>query len=162
MAIAQRTIFPVKKPWLHISAGLIWSGVGYVLGAYAYDWLLPLAWRTTLWYLSGGIVLAALIYLSGFSRLVKNNIQRIEELPAERPSLFRFQRWTSYPLVVFFVSLGIYLRKFSPVPKPLLGSMYIGIGGGLFSSSIHYYLHLWKKYRPPSIEFQNAERKERS
>jgi hypothetical protein len=142
----KRPVFPVKKPWLHLCAGLMWTSVGLMLGSYAYDWLTSLNWRAMLFFSTVGVILSVLIYLFGFSRLAKNNIQRIEEISADRPSLFRFQRWTSYPMVIFFISLGIYLRKFSPVPKPLLGSMYIGIGGGLFSSSVHYYLHLWKEH----------------
>jgi hypothetical protein len=45
------------------------------------------------------------------------------------------------------ISLGIFLRKYSPIPKPLLAILYIGIGGGLFFSS-YWYFHtlydLWK------------------
>jgi hypothetical protein len=37
------------------------------------------------------------------------------------------------------ISLGIYLRVYSPIPKPALAIFYIGIGGSLFLSSLHYY-----------------------
>jgi hypothetical protein len=139
-------VFLVPKQWLYLLSGLMWSGVGIVLGSYAYDWLHILPGKAVLLWTLPGIILACLIYFFGFSRLAKQNIRRIQELPENRPSLFCFQKWSSYPLIVFMISLGLYLRIYSPVPKPILGTMYIGIGGGLFSSSIHYYAYLKKNY----------------
>lgn len=140
------TLFRVPKQWLYFLAGLMWSSVGVVLGTYAYDWLCVLPAKAILTWTLPGVFLASLIYFFGFSRLAKKNIHRIQNLPKNRPSLFCFQEWTSYPLIVFMISLGLYLRIHSPVPKPLLGSMYIGIGGGLFLSSIHYYFYLKNTY----------------
>jgi hypothetical protein len=40
------------------------------------------------------------------------------------------------------ISLGIYLRIYSPIPKPVLASGYLGIGTALFSASLHYFTHL--------------------
>ena len=68
----------------------------------------------------------------------------------EKPCLFAFQEWHSYPLVIFMIALGITLRKFTPIPKPLLGILYIGIGGGLGLSSFHYYWQIFQnKVTPP-------------
>lgn len=42
------------------------------------------------------------------------------------------------------VFLGMYLRLYSPIAKPLLAVLYLGIGGGLSSSSLHYFRQvLW-------------------
>jgi hypothetical protein len=60
-------------------------------------------------------------------------------MDGEKPCLFAFQAWHSYPLVIVMIGLGITLRKFTPIPKPLLGILYIGIGGGLGLASLHYY-----------------------
>lgn len=67
------------------------------------------------------------------------NVRRINAYQRERVCLFAFQRWTSYPLILFMVSLGLYLRIYSPIPKTYLAFLYIGLGGGLFLSSLHYY-----------------------
>jgi len=91
-----------------------------------------------------GLILALIIYQFGFSNLAKKNSRRIQNIPVEKPCIFDFQEWHSYPLVLFMIGLGITLRNFSPIPKPLLGIMYIGIGGGLGLSSLVYYLALWK------------------
>jgi hypothetical protein len=42
------------------------------------------------------------------------------------------------------IGLGITLRNITPIPKPLLGIMYLGIGGGLGLSSLVYYISLGK------------------
>ena len=95
-----------------------------------------------------GILLAAAICLFGFSKLAHRNIDRIQALESEKVCLFAFQSWTSYPLVAFMVSLGIYLRVYSPFPKPLLAILYIGIGGGLFLSSLSYFAHILRGHHP--------------
>lgn len=144
MNFYEKRPFAIRKRGLHLLAGLMWSGVGIMLGTFAYQWLKSLPTLPLLLLALTGLLLASLIYIFGFSKLAKKNIHRIQRLSGKRHSIFSFQRWTSYPLVIVMVSLGIYLRKYSPIPKPVLGAMYIGIGGGLFSSSMHYYTHLWK------------------
>jgi hypothetical protein len=57
----------------------------------------------------------------------------------DTPCLFAFQQWYSYPLVLCMIALGITLRKYTPIPKPLLGILYSGIGGGLGLASLYYY-----------------------
>jgi len=127
------------KNWLYLTAGLMWSGVGIWLCNLAFGWLAP---RKPVLFLSMGavgVMLALTIYRFGFSAFAKRNIARIKALNSQRPCIFAFQSWTSYPLVAFMISLGIFLRKFSPIPKPYLAAMYIGIGGSLFLASFYYY-----------------------
>jgi len=130
------------KPWLIASAGIVWSGVGLMLGNLAYGWLLPVALPQVLWMTIVGLMLASVIYYFGFSKLAKKNIQRIIALPGEKICIFAFQEWTSYPLVVVMIGLGLTLRNYLPIPKPYLAILYIGIGGGLFLASLLYYEHL--------------------
>ena len=127
------------KNWLLLTAGLIWTAVGILLVSLALGWILQPAVDSGWIYLVSGFGLAYLIYKFGFSRLAAKNNQRIKDLPVEKPCLFAFQEWHSYPLVLLMIGLGITLRKFTPIPKPLLGILYIGIGGGLGGSSLIYY-----------------------
>src|SRR5574340_480598 len=122
----------VGKVWLYVTAGIVWLGVGIMLMGFAAGWLRLTASPT--WYVIAGVTLASGIYLLGFSKLAKKNIQRIQSMAATRVCVFAFQGWRSYPLVAFMVSLGIYLRRYSAVPKPMLAVVYLGIGGGLLSS----------------------------
>lgn len=135
----------VPKVWLHLTAALMWSGVGLFLNTYAYEWLVPIPRKKALFFAFLGILLALAIFWFGFSKLAKENIHRIEGLVVEKPCFFAFQKWTSYPLVAFMITLGIFLRKHTPIPKPYLAILYSGIGGGLFLSSLLYYQHLWRR-----------------
>ncbi len=110
---------------------------------FAFGWFKPLGMPQALPFALAGLVLALAIYFLGFSKLAGKNVRRIEQIRGERTGLLAFQEWTSYPLVVFMIALGITLRHYALIPKPLLGILYTGIGGGLFLSSLHYYGHLW-------------------
>jgi len=132
-----------KKFWLQLLAGLMWSGVGLMLVRFAWRWLTEVELPTEVLLILAGISLAVAIYFWGFSKLAGKNIRRIEAMPGQKPCLFAFQAWTSYPLVGVMIAMGIYLRVYSSFPHQLLEITYLGIGGGLFGSSLHYYAHLF-------------------
>jgi len=144
-----------KKPWLQLLAGLMWSGVGVMLFAISMRWLKEVTLSMDAVLIVVGLLLASAIYFWGFSKLAGKNIRRIEALPNQKPCLFAFQAWTSYPLVAVMIAMGIYLRVYSSFPHSLLAITYIGIGGGLFGSSLHYYAHLFN--RQPSMAMQAEE-----
>jgi hypothetical protein len=129
---------------LHLAAGLMWSSVGLFLISLTRKWVAPVAKLYTGVIVILGIALGVSIYHFGFSRFADKNIERIEAIPSKKPCLFAFQEWTSYPLVAFMISLGIFLRVYSPVPKTWLAVVYIGIGLSLFMASMHYYKQIWQ------------------
>jgi hypothetical protein len=133
-----------RKFWLQLAAGLMWSGVGLMLFIIAWRWLVEVELSMEALEIIAGLLLAGAIYFWGFSKLAGKNIRRIEALPNAKPCLFAFQAWTSYPLVAVMIAMGIYLRVYSSFPHPLLAITYIGIGGGLLGSSLHYYTHLFR------------------
>ncbi len=137
-----------RKHWLQLLAGLVWLGVGLMLDDFAARWLQPVALPRMLPLILAGLALAAAIYSFGFSRLARKNIRRISDLPGTRVCLFAFQAWTSYPLVAFMIGLGLYLRIYSGLPKPLLAILYLGIGSALFAASLHYFAHVAFQLRP--------------
>ena len=128
----------------------MWTGVGIFLISLAWEWIFTPAVDKRWFYWLPGLILAGLIYYFGFSRLARKNSHRIQQLSVEKPCLFAFQEWHSYPLVLFMIALGITLRKYTPIPKPLLGILYIGIGGGLGLASIHYYQAIIKGLKKQS------------
>jgi len=145
----------VEKFWLFVVAGFIWSGVGIYLDYLAYGWLRPVEISQALLFLMSGILLAVVIYAIMFKRFADLNIFRIRDLTGDKICIFAFQRWTSYPLVVVMISLGIFLRLYSPIPKPYLAVLYIGIGTSLFLASLRYYRFLFSIRRqadPPPQE----------
>jgi hypothetical protein len=143
-----------KKFWLQLLAGLMWSGVGLMLFFIARRWLVEVERSTEVLLLLAGLILATGIYFWGFSKLAGKNIRRIEALPNQKPCLFAFQAWTSYPLVAVMIAMGIYLRMYSSIPHSLLAITYIGIGGGLFGSSLHYYAHLFNRVPAIAVEVE--------
>ena len=144
-----------RKNWLHLTAGLVWLGVGLMLISIASRWLRLVDLSTELLLVLAGLLLAAAIGFFGFSKLARKNIDRIQALGNTKVCLFAFQSWTSYPLVAFMVSLGIYLRIYSPFPKPLLAILYIGIGGGLFLASLSYFAHVLWGHHPENAKAKN-------
>jgi hypothetical protein len=137
----------VPKFWLHLVSGLTWSGIGIWLCVLAVDWLKGVDLLLASILALGGLMLAGLIHLFGFTRFAKTNLERIDSIASDKVCIFAFQAWTSYPLVLAMISLGIFLRKYSPIPKHLLAVLYLGIGGGLFLSSMLYYRHLTHEHR---------------
>jgi hypothetical protein len=132
----------VGKKWLHLAAGLMWSGVGVMLAGFASRWLKSMTWLPMSLTILAGAALAALIYLFGFSKVAKKNIRRINAYTKAKVCVFAFQAWKTYPLVALMISLGIYLRIYSPIPKPMLAIAYLGLGFSLFLSSLLYYRQL--------------------
>ncbi len=124
----------------------MWSGVGIMLVSLASRWLGQTVLFQTILLLLAGCLLAAAIYTFGFSRLALKNVRRIDAYTKDSICLFAFQKWSSYPLILFMVGLGIYLRVYSPIPKPLLAILYIGLGVSLFCSSLHYYARISRIY----------------
>ena len=134
-----------SKGWLYLLAGLTWSIVGLYLCSLTIEWLRPVKATGIAVIVLSGLLLAIAIYWFGFSGYACRNLQRIDDIPKVKICIFAFQKWSSYPLVITMIALGIYLRKYSPIPKPWLASMYIGIGGSLFMASTHYYQAVLKR-----------------
>lgn len=134
----------VPKLFHYSIAGLMWIGVGAMLIVFASEWLYDTSdqprWLIILM-IFAGLVLASLIYFFGFSKIVKQNINRIVSKP-ERFCIFAFISWSSYLIILVMVTLGILLRN-SPIPKHFLAALYIGIGGGLVFSSSGYFIKIF-------------------
>ena len=139
----------VPKNILILISALMWSLVGILLNSIAYRWFSVITQKQIILAIIIGIILGLAITIFGFSKIVKKNIKRINNLP-KKPCIFAFQSWQNYLLIIFMISLGIFLRNTSFFPKIILTSMYIGIGFALFSSSFIYYYDLIikiKKYK---------------
>jgi hypothetical protein len=126
----------VPRRALFLVAGAIWIGVGAMLVALAVGWLRAGAWGHGALLAGAGAAGALVIHHFGFLRVVDKNLGRISTLD-ERPCVFAFQSWKSYVMVAVMISMGVALRH-SPIPKPLLAVLYLGIGGALVLSSVRY------------------------
>ena len=136
-------MYLVKKPavgqkWLLNHSGIIWSGVGILLNSFAIRWLRLYEGWPLIASVTCGIMLGLAIAFFGFRKIATGNIQRILEMPA-KSCVFAFQKWQSYILIVVMMSMGIFLRHTTIIPRIYLASIYMGIGTALFISSFNYY-----------------------
>ncbi len=134
----------VNKKALILIAGILWTGVGLMLMRIASKWFHLLSSDLLILAIIGGLFLGTAISYFGFSGLANKNIQRINHYP-KKVCIWAFQKWQSYILILFMVSLGIFMRSTSLFPKYLLTPMYIGIGFALFTASFRYYFALIRK-----------------
>lgn len=131
----------VPQGWLQLLAGLMWCGVGLLLMRWSWVWTSRAGFLSALPFLGIGVLASAATGIF-FRRMAIRNIERIQSLPQE-PCLFAFQSWTSYPLVIFMMGLGIALRA-SPLPRTWLTTVYLAIGGGLFCAGLNYFSSLMR------------------
>jgi len=135
----------VDKRVLLLLAGLMWLSVGIMLLWVAISWLNAFQVRGS-WIFAGiGIIIALGVHHFGFLKIVDKNLDRL--LPMEgKKCLFSFITWKSYLIIIVMTALGIALRH-SPIPKPYLSILYIGIGLALTLSSVRYLRVLFSQFR---------------
>jgi hypothetical protein len=121
---------------LLLLAGAMWMGVGAMLLCYASGWLKEGHPVHMFLLIAAGVFAALIIHHFGFLRVVDKNLGRILPMKEKRCA-FAFMSWKSYIMVAFMTAMGIGLRH-SPIPKPYLSVLYIGIGLALVLSSLRY------------------------
>ena len=126
----------VGKPVLLFLAGGMWMGVGVFLLVQASSWLRAAPEERSLLLSGTGVGIALLVHHFGFLKIVDRNLGRILPVEGSR-CVFSFISWKSYIIVALMIALGAILRH-SPLPKPYLSVVYIGIGLALVLSSIRY------------------------
>ena len=134
----------VPRRWLLVLAGLVWTVVGVGLGRMALVWLAEEKTSPSLLLGLSGLALGLVIHRFKFSRLARMNIERICR-SGERPCIFAFQAWYTYPLIGLMIAFGIFLRH-SSIPHSVLAVLYTAIGTALFAGSLQYY-HRWLNTR---------------
>jgi len=132
----NKFIPPVSRKVLMLLSGIIWLYVGLMLIHYAYSWLVVEQRSTVITFAGAGIVLTMITHHFGFLKVADKNLKRIL-LMEKKVSIFSFITWKSYILIAGMITMGITLRH-SPIPKPWLAIVYMGIGMGLLLSSIRY------------------------
>lgn len=129
----------VGKHILILLSGLLWSAVGLFLISLAIEWLYLLDFPYPIIGIFTGLVSGIVIARFGFSSIARKNIFRIHQYQKERICIWAFQKWSSYLLIAFMMSLGIWMRQASFIPKVVLVSIYLAIGLALFLSSLYYF-----------------------
>jgi len=135
----------VNKEVLLFLAGFLWLGVGTMLLFLSFSWLKAFQVHGSFLFAGIGVVVALVVHHFGFLKIVDKNLGRI--LPMEGTQcIFSFMSWKSYLIVAVMVTVGQLLRH-SPIPKPYLSMLYIGIGLALLLSSVRYLRTLIRQIR---------------
>ncbi len=132
----QRLKPAVGKQTLVLLSGVLWVLVGLMLLNYARQWLMAQGGAAAVALGLSGLGVSLFIHHFGFLRVVDKNLGRILPMQGKR-CVFAFQSWKSYLIVVIMIAMGVGLRH-SPIPKPYLSVLYIGIGLALILSSFRY------------------------
>ncbi len=127
---------------LILISGILWSMAGIMLIVIFLRWIHLLTNKQLLWALVIGIPIGI---LKGwlFNKLSKKNIYRINLLPV-KVEWWKFQKLSSYILILLMMATGITLRTSGIIAKKYLAPVYLGIGLALFISSIVYYTTYFK------------------
>lgn len=143
----MKTFLHVPKKYLLLVSGLMWSGVGFMLISLATSWLQRLKFEPHWLIILAGVIPGLLVAIFGFTRIVRKNIQRINDMDSPI-SVFAFQDWRSYLLILVMMSMGIIVRQTGLIPMILKTPGYYTIGTALSLSSIRYYREFFRVYRP--------------
>ncbi|MCD4681027.1 MAG: hypothetical protein K8S00_11640 [Bacteroidales bacterium] len=128
----------VKREILILLSGLIWSIIGVLLNFMAARWMVHLYFWEGAGVIIIGLISGFLIAYLGFIKMIRKNTDRILKYEG-KVCVFAFQSWKSYLIIIIMVTLGIFMRSSSLVPKLILTPIYIGIGLALIISSSQYY-----------------------
>jgi len=129
----------VPRRGLIIGAGVVWSSAGGML-LFRAATMIPLVHSGLPWILPLSAAIGWLKARLVFSRIVKDNIRRIEMLSPHKDKvcLFAFQPWRSYLVVIVMVALGLWLRHSSLSPA-ILVAVYVAIAVALLVSGVKYF-----------------------
>jgi len=121
--------------WTVVGCGLFTAGVLWLLDAEGgLDYVL-LAAGLCIGVIKGRFVLAPKAAVNG---------RRILDSGDDR-CLGSMFSWRTWGLVAFFMAMGSVLRA-SPMPRPWLGALYVGIGSALAGASLATW-RLWRESR---------------
>ncbi|MHA1744948.1 MAG: hypothetical protein ACTSWW_03045 [Promethearchaeota archaeon] len=137
----KHTFWRRYEPALQISvhyliSGVMWVFVGQMLISYGIGWFQEKITQYLWLFISISILSALSIYKFGFSKIVKQNIKRLQQ-KQDKLCIFAFIEWKSYIIMAFMMGMGITLRMILG-PNEYLGILYIGIGGGMLLSGLIY------------------------
>jgi len=133
------------KPWLFapkkyllLISGVMWIAVGIMLLLMASHWLGDLHASHPGIIIISGVAAGLAVSFFGFASIVNKNIQRIQSMEP-RVSIFAFQAWHSYLLIIIMMSMGVLVRHSGLIPMILKTPGYFTIGTALSISSFKYF-----------------------
>lgn len=128
----------VSKRYLLFVAAIVWSFAGVKLNSIGLVKFEQCESYVIL-KIVGSVICGLLFYLLMFSKLSKKHIDRIYQLPSEKPFIFFFFNLRSYILMSVMMTSGILTRKYGWLPDDVISIVYVTMGIPLFLSSLKFY-----------------------
>lgn len=125
----------VPKQWLYFAIALVWIYASFRIFMLAWDYTIANKISLVIFAfisLLGSYLFTKLVFL----KVTKRYITRIYLMVDERPCLFSMFSPKSYLLIIFMISLGIFMKYFTFIPGYLLALFYGSLGLSLFTSAI--------------------------
>ena len=141
--------FELPKQHLLFVNGIIWLAIGLRIilkGLMAYARLWPdgrLPWMVAL------SVLVFLGFFFMFRRIVKRYTNRILSFEESRKHIGYTFSLRGYILIAFMISLGILFNHLPFIDDVFFSTFYTGLGGGLISAGIRFFVAWRKALRTP-------------
>jgi hypothetical protein len=134
----------VSKHQLLLIAAVVWTFAGAMLLFRGFSFLQP---DSTQKIVVAGLCLifGAIFYVFMFSKISAKHINRIINLPYERPFFLAFFDARSYLLIPLMIGSGIGLRISDIVPLIYLSDFYIIMGTPLFMSALRFYFVYFRR-----------------
>ncbi|MGM0574275.1 MAG: hypothetical protein ACQEXJ_00890 [Myxococcota bacterium] len=129
---------PAARARTHMmAAALTWTAVAAGLGAAGARWALGASTGGAALALAAGLVLGGLKGHFVIRRVARRLRDRILDR-GDGKCVGGFFPWRSWLLVGGMMGLGLVLRL-SPIPRPVLGAVYVGLGAALAMGSVVYW-----------------------
>ncbi len=135
--MTSKFIPTVRRHYLFMLAGLLWTVAGGILCFRAIAWIGLMSERMAIVAALTGLAMAGAGYMFGFSKIVGKNVERIQRMP-ERANIFAFTPARGYIMIGLMMTIGITLRT-SSLPKYYLAVPYAAMGGVLLTGSVRFY-----------------------
>jgi len=133
----------LTKRYLLLVAAIVWTFAGGMLLFRGISILRFYTIPTVLEECGCGIA-GIFFYIFMFSAISRKHIQRILNLPMERPGVFLFFNGRSYGMMALMICCGVSLRMSGIVPLEYLSLFYIAMGTPLLLSAMRFYYHAIK------------------
>lgn len=108
--------------WIAAGANIARIGVAAAIADGSWVWL----WST--------VVFAA--FATMFFKVIKKNTARIWAMEGEKAAWYKFLSPKGFAIVVFMMSLGIFLRRFTGLPNTFFAYFYTGLGTALVTAGV--------------------------
>lgn len=137
-------MFRVSKHYLILMSGFAWALIGAYLLFMGSNRIAEFSLPYSFLFISIAIILGLLKAKYIFFKIVQKNMNRINSYEAEKVSVWAFQKWTSYALIIAMMLMGILIRDLNIFPNYILSPLYLAIGLALLVSSILYFKSFFK------------------